>query len=384
MLAHRTTLSLLFCITFLGACSVLPSGKGQINETNDAQPGSFTKPVELIAADMVSAFGQLPGFFPASTTVDMQRSDQQDAFTIAMATALQRANYSVRWISDEDTTSLFQYRTLTEDAPVGASTNTYEVAIGIAQMRRSYAVHDSRRVMPVTPLYMRGVDATGVVLNERIFDEQAPLVEPASQEPPAAPVFIRNQPSSNISAVPVEEQAPGTQRVSPPTQAIQNMAARSLPSEANPVSLLNNQTGEGPVVSLPLFNIPREENVFELGGSNFSDLLSDRKVVTEQVLTFGNDSLRMGSLNKRLVEKMVEQFNPQSDIFSVIGCSLGPTQVKGGNAALALGRAGRVVEALRYAGVANQHILDEGCWAGSGSVENFPHRGVVLSLNRKS
>jgi len=129
---------------------------------------------------------------------------------------------------------------------------------------------------------------------------------------------------------------------------------------------------------------PTVRNVFDLGASNFLRQLIDSVVVDSRVLTFANDSLRLGAPNKRLVERMVDKFNPQTDVFSVIGCSMGPTQVRGGNAALALGRASRVVEALRFAGVDDSMILDEGCWAGSGSFGDLPHRGVVISLNRKT
>ena len=135
---------------------------------------------------------------------------------------------------------------------------------------------------------------------------------------------------------------------------------------------------------MPLIALPQVQNVFELGGSNFETILAEHHVVDEQVLTFANDSLRLGELNKQFVEKMVEDFNGKTDIFSIIGCSLGPTQVAGGNAALALGRANRVREALLFAGVPENLILDEGCWAGDTDLNTLPRRGVVVTLNRKN
>lgn len=381
MLERSFILPALLAFTFLGGCSAVSVGTKQNSEVFEKQSENHIRPTDLIAQDLVSAFEQLQGFSPAVTTVDMQRSEREDVFTQAMATALQNASYGVRWIEEENTNSLFQYRKFSEDAAASTTTDTYEVAISRVEMRRSYAIHNDRRVMPVTPLYMRGVDATGIVLNERIFERSNSQESTAGKLPAPAPVVDPEPQVAGAGINALKTLTVETQRATGAEKAAKSL---TVPAQANPLNTLHQQGRSRSAVSLPLINIPREENVFKLGGSNFQDVLQERDTIAEQILTFDNDSLRMGERNKRLIEAMVEQFDPQTDVFSVIGCSMGPTNVKGGNAALALGRAGRVVESLRYAGVADGHILDEGCWAGSGSVDDLPHRGVVLTLNRKN
>lgn len=69
-------------------------------------------------------------------------------------------------------------------------------------------------------------------------------------------------------------------------------------------------------------------------------------------------------------------------MISVVGCSHGNTALKGGNEALAIGRANRVKEALLYAGVESKKVLEEGCWANI-HYDDLPRRGVVIELKRK-
>ncbi|MFK8083082.1 MAG: hypothetical protein AB8B97_22605 [Granulosicoccus sp.] len=315
----------------LGGCAT----SGEIKAPAETAPQPI-KPLDLIARDFAGALRQLQSLPPADTTVSMRQADSGDAFTQAMLDALQQVGYGIRWVNTEGSVSLFQYRVAQSDAAAAARHKTYELAVGSVEMRRDY-LSDGQRVQPLTPLYVRGADASSIVPHDDIFAQSA-LRLPAAASP-LDPVINRG-------------------------------VSRTLPS-------LNTAR------SLSVADLPQVENVFELGLSNFADTLADRTVVARQILVFGNDSLRLGDHNKKLVEQMVQRFNPQSDVFSVIGCSMGPTRIAGGNAALALGRAGRVVEALRFAGVDDGRILDEGCWAGGGELDDLPSRGVVLTLNRR-
>ena len=120
----------------------------------------------------------------------------------------------------------------------------------------------------------------------------------------------------------------------------------------------------------------------DLGQSNFTDILQELGTVEETILTFGNDSTRMGPNNKQRVKQFVELFDPERDVFSVIGCSHGNTNVEGGQEALARGRALRVKEELQFAGIPHDKILHEGCWAGEQFDKRMPRRGVVLTIKR--
>lgn len=372
------SLGILVITLQLGACAGFTQGGDPLQvETEGLTPEA------LIASDFVNALSQLPSLPPHQTTVDLIQSARNDAFTLAMEKALEAAGFGTRWVRDAESQSLFQYRKVRKSAAGSSNEDVYELAVGTVELRRSYITDASQRVRTLSPLYIRGADASNVVLDDELFEQadslmEALIADATNKQSPS----IEKQQAARVHAVPLQR---ATQIRSTPTASlgVQNRSPLHVPADANPLSPLVANAAQGRPLSLPLIALPREQNVFDLGGSNFNDVLAGRTTVIEQVLTFANDSMRLGVMNKQLVEQLVQRFNPNTDVFSVIGCSIGPTQVRGGNAALALGRAGRVVEALRFAGVPDSQILDEGCWAGDGSIDSLPRRGVVVSLNRK-
>ena len=375
----RITQLALVCVVAvlpLGCASWAP---GSINGSaaNTATVTALSQTQSLIAGDFVNALRQIRDMPPASTTVHLLRESRTDEFTRAMQSALEIAGYGIRWVDDNSSGNLLQYRQQREAGNERAHRDLFEVAIGFVEMRRSYTIDSVSGTQPVTPLYVRGTDASNVVLNDDAFNTvpgntQKALYPPVESSGQSADVQIAALPDRPAIV---------------PQNTIRSPAASRLPAlppEANPLSSLIPNAERANGLTMPLIALPQVQNVFELGGSNFETILAEHHVVDEQVLTFANDSLRLGELNKQFVEKMVEDFNGKTDIFSIIGCSLGPTQVAGGNAALALGRANRVREALLFAGVPENLILDEGCWAGDTDLNTLPRRGVVVTLNRKN
>ena len=370
-------------LTLAACCIAFPLvGCGVAGKNTDSlvtvQPQ--IKASELIATDFVNALRQLSSLPSNSTTVELQTSANNDPFSLAMQSAFKRAGYGIRWIDYEGSSTLFQYRKVSEDEAGAVSRDTYELAVGAIEMRREYAV-DKNRVQPVSPLYVRGTDASGLELNDDIFKSSGTVQ--IAQTVPQPIQFDQQTAPVSVNAVPLNPPFDMSETTSSATLGLRNTSPLSVPSDANPLDANVGRAASGKPLSLPLTALPRVENVFELGVSNFEDMLSGHSILSEEVLTFANDSMRLGERNKRVVEQLVNRFNPQTDVFSVVGCSMGPTQVKGGNAALALGRAGRVVEALRFAGVNDAHIFDEGCWAAEEAIERLPRRGVVLTLNRR-
>lgn len=337
-----------------------------------------TSPMQLMAIDFVNALQQIRELAPSVTTVQLLRADRSDLFTASMQSALEDAGYGIRWVEDDGGNYLMQYRQVREATSGATHRDIYEVAVGQVEMRRTYVLGTEIGVKPVTPLYVRGTDASNIVLNDSVFEPVK-----VSQQP-------QNEPAAIVLPVPPKATAPKIQTIAPvaspsPVElGIDNQSKLAVPDEANPLQGLVSDATNTKSLTLPLVALPRVENVFELGGSNFEDILAGHIKVEEQILTFPNDSLRLGDLNKRFIERMVVRFDAQSDVFSLIGCSLGPTNIEGGNAALALGRASRVREALLFAGVPQNKILDEGCWAGDSADNTLPRRGVVVTLNRRS
>lgn len=330
----------------------------------------------LIAEDFANALLQIPDLQPSRTTVQFLRSQHDDAFALTMRLALQQRGYGLRWVEKDAYPLVFRYRR--EEIPdTGlASHQGYQIAVGQIQMRRQYAHDDASRLWPQTPMFVRGVDATHMQLDDAHFavaarGEYVPLGKRSRHHD--TPKDAKSLASSSAGSLP---DAGGD-------SATETVQTTDTAARLSPLDPLIAGTESPRALSLPLIDLPGEQNVFDRGRSNYHQLLEQHRVISEKVLTFANDSLRLGSLNKHLVEQMVELFRADSDVFSVLGCSLGPTRLEGGNVALALGRASRVREALLFAGVPQDRILDEGCWAGDGTGLPLPRRGVVLTLNRR-
>jgi len=132
------------------------------------------------------------------------------------------------------------------------------------------------------------------------------------------------------------------------------------------------------------FKTIRKKNIAVTGQSNYESLLADKKDVVEEVLIFGDDSYVLGVRNKKILGDMMSEFNPVTDVVSVVGCSTGITKIVNGNAALAIGRANRVKEALMYSGIPHDKIFDEGCWSPQANSTPFPNRGVVVTVKRNT
>ena len=124
-------------------------------------------------------------------------------------------------------------------------------------------------------------------------------------------------------------------------------------------------------------------NLYDGRGSNYAREFEAYDDVATATLAFPDDSLRLGTEQKGTIADYAERFRPGTDVVSVIGCSHGDSDLPNGNALLANGRANRVREALVYAGVPAEQVLDEGCWADSYH-DSFPRRGVVLTLKRRA
>ena len=78
---------------------------------------------------------------------------------------------------------------------------------------------------------------------------------------------------------------------------------------------------------------------------------------------------------------MAQNFNSETDVVSVIGCSHGKSKLKNGNAYLANNRAFRVKEEFVLAGLDPDKVLEEGCWAPV-EFADLPARGVVVKHRR--
>jgi len=127
----------------------------------------------------------------------------------------------------------------------------------------------------------------------------------------------------------------------------------------------------------------RKRNVLDIGQSNFASIMQDYEELSSDVLVFANDSLRLGTGNKAMLSALTRQFDAQTDLVSLIGCSHGPSAKSNGNEHLAIGRANRVKEELILANISAENILDEGCWASTAQ-DGLPARGVIVRMLRRT
>lgn len=355
MQTTRRIRTLAVCIlTVLALSGCMTRGVGNRNTPTQAPvfENVDNTSMGLIANDFVNAMRQISSLTPASTTVQLLRTQAQDSFILALKSMLELAGYGVRWVDEPVgkavgdpvgetiTSNLLQYR---REEFGGAGTPDQlrlDIAVGDVELRRSYTGLVTNQIQPITPLYVRGAEASHVVLDDTQF-------------------YSKTHPEP-VKVVPLR-----------------------VPENISPLSGLVASASADSSLTVSTIASSNSMNVFDLGESNYVNVLSEHGSVVERVLTFPNDSLRMGKANKQLLEAIVARFNPTTDLFSIIGCSLGPTNLKNGNAALALGRASRVREALLFAGVDRHKILDEGCWAGDSPSSTLPRRGVVVTLNRQ-
>jgi len=266
--------------------------------------------LSMVAEDFVHALQQIPSHAPSATTIQIPRSDSADSITQSFKAAFEAGGYGVRIVDVVADNNVFQYRLDDESYDDAAGRHRFEIAVGAVEMRRTYGGLLINNVHPVTPLYVRGADATKVILNDAAFASTSPNSGTTSGIP-----LVDISTSIATSEAPTED--------SPIAQTSETFVAATTDEPLEVVF------GAGSF-ALPLVALSEVQNVFELGTSNYVDVLTELDIVAQQILTFPNDSLRLGNLNKQLVENMV------------------------------------------------------GCWAGDSEGNTLPRRGVVLTLNRKS
>ena len=336
-------------------------------------PDSVIRSERLIAQDLVDVLQQVDRLSVEFTVLHLPPSEfGKDNLSIALKSALEGAGYAIRTagvVAGEKAVNFSEQRKT--DSKYGLI-RTITVSIGDVSVRRSYAQREGEEIQPVAVMQVRGVDASSLQLKDDLFslpsivtskerkvDEPAPTYKVAEANRGKLSV-VQNDPSGN----------------SPKQSKLLDIVAPGMVSRT---SSKPEKFG-----SIRRLSDAPTKNFRELGESNFADVFDDFAMVDEIILTFENDSVRLGVTNKTAVRRFVKKFNPANDVLSVIGCSNGPTSLAMGQEGLALGRAERVKEELLYAGVPSESILDEGCWAEKTFDERMPKRGVVLTLKRRA
>lgn len=330
MESHR--LSILLIVTVLmTSCASFPHRSS--NRLSDDQ-------AELVSRDFVTAMSKLRGYGPRQTTVQFHSPSTE--FAKKLHDAMRFAGYGMQ-ILPKDEIGANQVSYVSEQYETSDRISVaYEVTMGRVKLGREYEVRHGR-VFPIAALSVNGSSSTGQgTVDNSIFREA----------------------DSNEWS---------------PIQNRQSIVVVD-PTRTNP-----NITGDfelGRLTSEMDRPASPRRNVMDIGGSNYSSLFKLYEASRKETLIFPDDSLVLGNRNKKTIASFANQFDPTTDIISVLGCSHGATSINNGNALLANGRASRVKEELIMANVSPDMILDEGCWANEKH-KVLPGRGVVLTLRKK-
>jgi len=331
---------------FLIGCSsapkiVEPSLDGRNNET--------------VATDFVSALSTLRGHAPKNTMLQFRPS--QTEFGVSLMREMRNAGYGIQTIAATDLGPML----VTYEADAFENTNyesvAYRVRVGSVELGREYEIR-AGNIFPVTSLSVTGVQISSQPLDESHFARVTVREREAEDRGPwltvPDPLQVQSQPTPSNN------------------QLARPLARVTVPELFDEEEPANNAERPSEL-----------ENITILGESNSASLFKEYKPVVGKTIVFPNDSLRLGNKGKAVVRKIVDGYNPNTDVFSVIGCSHGKTTLVDGNRKLALGRAERIIDELLTYNVLASNILDEGCWAGL-TVKDLPHRGVILTLRRKT
>ena len=383
----------------------------------------------LAARDVVSVLRQIDTLAPESTTLGTSTENLgQERFADALKQELQAAGYAMRVVDNGPDTVPVSFEFKDENGDNQTQSRTLTVFAGNVAVRRTYGIDNAGNITPLSSMQIRGADASDLVPDDNIF--AAPANAPIAKDPPVETAVLPDEQmvKDDISAVPVpdapltkaddsllvvapssEDIVPSSKVVAPSSEVITPSSVVVAPSsevvtpsstaDLSATATINSNVTDSSLLDLVAPSVPAQrqvpidiaalrpddttENFMDLQQSNFANAFADMGIVREKVLTFPNDSTFMGDENKTRLKSMLDGFNAQSDVLSVIGCSMGATNHAGGQEALARGRALRVRDELLYAGVPEENILEEGCWAEEAFDQRMPRRGVVVTLKRR-
>ena len=289
---------------------------------------------DLIAENLVNSLAQFPHLNPLMATV--QVAPPRSRFERQVESELRDRGYKVERVKGHEGLNRVtpEIRQVTSD---DGADDLYILSVGQLSVERKYEVVADKTV-PASEQIIRGTRERRISLDDGIFDAADSEYSTVAFKPYDGP-------------------------------DINDMLA---PPQTSALDWFNN---EEPAVI--------KQNIYETMTSNYSGVFAGFEDVDQSILVFPNDSLRLGDVNKSIIERYVAEMDPETDVLSVIGCSHGQTDISNGNSLLALGRANRVKEALLFSGLEHDKILEEGCWAPQLFDEVMPRRGVVLTLKRQ-
>ncbi len=341
----RTTLFALALVTLTACSTPISRDAPDAQAANAPVIANHPEMAGLVAQDLVNALSQIDAIEPGQTTLYSRRP--VSVFGEKMIKSLQEAGYRLRLATSDQQPHLSH----TIEPIAGASGYTVIVSAGVVKVKRRYELDPSGlAVLPASSIYVLGASGNEIQTNDAIFDQQQVDLLASKGAQAVREDFVE---VATVNPVPLK----------------QEVVKKPL--------LLSN------VDTVKQHRPVQKYNMYETRQSNFEDLLGEFDTVRREIMVFPNDSLVMGTENKKLTYEIADQFRPQSDVISVIGCSHGNSAISDGNKKLANGRAERVLQEFTIAGIDPELVLHEACWANVHFDEMMPRRGVVVTHKRK-
>lgn len=331
-------------------------------------PGRATSPkhvnqypneaMDHIVQNMVYTLAQVESLHPMKTTLQITMTPPSRKYQ-HMSKRLWEAGYALQK-GAPNLATLPLVIDYSEENMISGAPFIYSVTAGNVKLSRRYKINNAQAA-PITVAPLRKISErltlpARVISDSKISDGLAvPLSAMTIQGAQPTPILSND----DIFNTPLLAHITNIVFEQPSTAFAQTERGQQSPADANRA----------------------KENVYDILQSNFESTFSKYEDIDTATIFFGNDSLKLGQWSKQLIQTLALSIDPSSDIVSLIGCSHGNTSFANGNEALALGRVGRVREEFLYAGIAQDQILDEGCWAPQ-PYEVMPSRAVVVTIKR--
>lgn len=127
---------------------------------------TVNQPLLLIAVDFVRALSQVPELNAKKTTIEVLR-DISD-FDIAVKKALVAKGYKIRVVQKLSGNNSLLTSVIRNTSSADNSVFTHVVGVDRIVLKRSYSIRN-REVSPTSSLFVRGVNASSIQLDDRMF-----------------------------------------------------------------------------------------------------------------------------------------------------------------------------------------------------------------------
>lgn len=302
----------------------------------------------IIAIDLVAAVMQLPDYAPFYTTV--QFSEPRTPFGRAIKKAMSQSGYGIQTVEQDQGVHYVSYASRLVTTESG-ETMEYSLKVKDLEVQRRYKSED-KTLFPLSEIIVTGVAPSKVIVNDEIYVSHA-----GGAEFPTGVTFQ-------------DEDGQVLDQKTTLTRPAKSFAAISGESIANEQYLV--------LARASIFTVDRIE-----GKASTQYKAKDYSPTKQLTIKFKSDSLALGNANKMGINKMLNSFEPISDIYTITGCSHGRSLMFDGTEQMALSRSQRVKEEFLSYGIKQDNLREEGCFQTEYG-ETLPPNGVIITHKRRT